>query len=539
MASSMSLPPLGGNEGSLLSLTNIIKSYPSGTTFRKVLDNLSPDIYKGETIAIVARKMKVLFLLFIILLNVNFLSAKSEIITDSGDNHRLDSIIFETLDTNTNQYSITQKTFKMYDDITNTTTSINYKFDPVSNLFVTSSKYELTYNSNHKIILEIHYSWDKNSGLSVPSNKYELAFDTNSNRTLKITSQWDKTINQFVCLYKEEYIYNENSLLIQNTNYNWNKKTNDFIPMNKLENEYNTNGDITLTVKYIWDNGSNKFNVSGKVEYIFDARGNNTQFLQSAWDNITNQFIYVAKSDYSFNSTGNDTLILSYNWDKNKNLFEFYSKSEIEYDKNNNPTLFYKYWWDITNNLFYLIEKQELIYNTNNQVIMYNDSVMNSSFEWNNFLHEFTFDSNGNETIFENYVWSFEINDWVLTSKKESTYTSFAKISQIIQYSKNENTGTVSFSKTTYYYSEDNTVKISKFNSPDFKIYPNPVSNGFKVNGLNGEAELNIFDTNGNIRHKCKLENDVYIPINNLADGIYFIKIQTKNRSVISKLIKN
>lgn len=46
-------PPLGGNKEGLLSLTNISKSYPSGITFRKVLDSLSLEVKKGETIAIV------------------------------------------------------------------------------------------------------------------------------------------------------------------------------------------------------------------------------------------------------------------------------------------------------------------------------------------------------------------------------------------------------------------------------------------------------------------------------------------------------
>jgi len=46
-------PPLGGNMEGLLSLSNISKSYPSGTTFRKVLDGVSLEVKKGETIAIV------------------------------------------------------------------------------------------------------------------------------------------------------------------------------------------------------------------------------------------------------------------------------------------------------------------------------------------------------------------------------------------------------------------------------------------------------------------------------------------------------
>jgi lipoprotein-releasing system ATP-binding protein len=53
MASSMSHPPLGKNEGGLLSIQSISKSYLSGTTSRKVLNNLSLDVKKGETVAIV------------------------------------------------------------------------------------------------------------------------------------------------------------------------------------------------------------------------------------------------------------------------------------------------------------------------------------------------------------------------------------------------------------------------------------------------------------------------------------------------------
>jgi lipoprotein-releasing system ATP-binding protein len=53
MTNSTSHTPLEGNEGGLLTLSNISKSYPSGTIFRKVLDNLSLEVKKGETIAIV------------------------------------------------------------------------------------------------------------------------------------------------------------------------------------------------------------------------------------------------------------------------------------------------------------------------------------------------------------------------------------------------------------------------------------------------------------------------------------------------------
>jgi lipoprotein-releasing system ATP-binding protein len=49
----MSPASLGGNEEYFLSIQSISKFYPSGPTSRKVLDNLSLDINKSETIAII------------------------------------------------------------------------------------------------------------------------------------------------------------------------------------------------------------------------------------------------------------------------------------------------------------------------------------------------------------------------------------------------------------------------------------------------------------------------------------------------------
>jgi len=53
MINTLNKSPEGVNGGSLLSLSDISKSYPSGTTYRKVLDSLSLEIKKGETVAIV------------------------------------------------------------------------------------------------------------------------------------------------------------------------------------------------------------------------------------------------------------------------------------------------------------------------------------------------------------------------------------------------------------------------------------------------------------------------------------------------------
>lgn len=80
------------------------------------------------------------------------------------------------------------------------------------------------------------------------------------------------------------------------------------------------------------------------------------------------------------------------------------------------------------------------------------------------------------------------------------------------------------------------------FEKLDFSFSPNPSKDYLEININNGFTENTIAEFYNEIGQICKTANLNYdntkIEINNLASGIYFVKIITKNETITKKLIK-
>lgn len=72
-----------------------------------------------------------------------------------------------------------------------------------------------------------------------------------------------------------------------------------------------------------------------------------------------------------------------------------------------------------------------------------------------------------------------------------------------------------------------------------FKIFPNPIENSFKIEGINGLLDVSIYNSVGRLVHTEKINNgEVRI---NLLPGFYFLTIRQleSNKTFMTKLIKN
>jgi len=71
------------------------------------------------------------------------------------------------------------------------------------------------------------------------------------------------------------------------------------------------------------------------------------------------------------------------------------------------------------------------------------------------------------------------------------------------------------------------------------QVYPNPFTNSFRVDGVEGNLDLKIYNCSGQVVYKNKASNSV-VPID-LMSGIYFLNIKQieSNKSFTTKLIKN
>ena len=69
-------------------------------------------------------------------------------------------------------------------------------------------------------------------------------------------------------------------------------------------------------------------------------------------------------------------------------------------------------------------------------------------------------------------------------------------------------------------------------------LYPNPVTNGFSINGLDGDVVLTLTDLNGCTILNKKVTTNEYIPVQSLAKGIYTVKLVSEQGNTIQKIIK-
>jgi len=69
-------------------------------------------------------------------------------------------------------------------------------------------------------------------------------------------------------------------------------------------------------------------------------------------------------------------------------------------------------------------------------------------------------------------------------------------------------------------------------------IYPNPVTNVFRINGLIGKSEIFVTDLSGKILFSKEIDGDEYITVTSLEKGIYILRITNAEGQIEKKLIK-
>jgi hypothetical protein len=72
----------------------------------------------------------------------------------------------------------------------------------------------------------------------------------------------------------------------------------------------------------------------------------------------------------------------------------------------------------------------------------------------------------------------------------------------------------------------------------EIRLYPNPVSDGFRIGGVREPATLTLIDVNGAIVLSQAVNDGEYVSVSSLAKGLYVVKLQTGNGTLERKLIK-
>jgi len=79
---------------------------------------------------------------------------------------------------------------------------------------------------------------------------------------------------------------------------------------------------------------------------------------------------------------------------------------------------------------------------------------------------------------------------------------------------------------------------VPTVNDESINIYPNPITDGFRIKGVEGTSNLRLTDISGKVLLTKQVTGNETITVNNLPKGIYIVKIKTTEGTVERKLVK-
>ena len=85
---------------------------------------------------------------------------------------------------------------------------------------------------------------------------------------------------------------------------------------------------------------------------------------------------------------------------------------------------------------------------------------------------------------------------------------------------------------------EFSTTNVELIKADDLKIYPNPVTHGFQINGINGLSMLKLSDINSKVLLTKEINNNEYISLSSLPRGVYFVIVNSAGKTIEKKLVK-
>ncbi|WP_321426105.1 T9SS type A sorting domain-containing protein [uncultured Bacteroides sp.] len=408
------------------------------------------------------------------------------------------------------------------------------------NDWVKSTKDEYTYDANGKWTVGVYYNWNDTTKVWVRDTKDEYTYNANGKWATDVNSKWNKTSSQWVNNTKEEFTYDANGYFTQILISDWNATTSQWVKASKEEFTYNASGYYTQILISDWDVTTSQWVASMKYVYTYDANGKNTLMLASSWDTVTSQWVNFMKYEFTYNASGKMTIGLYSIWMDNTSQWTPFMKNEYTYDANGRTAT------DTRSDLDF--PTMQLVLNSK---------------------YEFTYDSNGN--MIQDLVskWNVTTNLWVFYSKDVSTYNlsynfsdlifpsgfSMAAISFLnsttdasnmpvedIEYLR-DNTNSVwnNNTKTNYYFSVNTGTGINELKADEQNkliVYPNPVSDGFRLNTSEKNVRISIYDLSGSLLLTKQISGDEYIDINTLPQGMYMVRATTEKGSVTKKIVK-
>ncbi len=353
-----------------------------------------------------------------------------------------------------------------------------------------TSKSTFTYNGKNQISTQLYYNWDQNGNtwLNTPNSRSTYTYN-NSDSLTTILSEYKDSLG-WSNSSKWENTYDGNNNRIQELGFVWDTLTKNW--SNKACQKFTmtyTNNKLTSKTNYVWDFNNNQHKIASRTDYTYGSNGLLETLTNLVWDGVN-----------SFHNSIKDSII----YDKNNSIIEQYG---FYFDEIKSKT------WNKT-------------YKFINSINANNEITLSLHYAWNSKNKTYEFDSDSRQITY-NYNQNSQ-----LTTIFEKQYDTLSK--QFVNYY-----------ETYFYYSSD-TITLAKLTTLDNKsiiVYPNPFIDKVQIKSnfnLALDSKITLTNSLGElIQVEMEYKNDeISIYLNTLVKGVYFLHLENKESSYLTKIIK-
>lgn len=79
---------------------------------------------------------------------------------------------------------------------------------------------------------------------------------------------------------------------------------------------------------------------------------------------------------------------------------------------------------------------------------------------------------------------------------------------------------------------------VSSLSNEKIKLFPNPVTDGFQIKGINGRATISLYNSKGQLLFSGSTTDNEPIPVSYLPKGIYCLRINSSGKEIRKKIVK-